>query len=112
MHCGRCIEEGVPQDMSPREWARLEVGFTPDGTIQVWCVRHDTEVAEVAPHSREGKVTALVAAARGMRNHWPPHWDDLMVKNMTQDEYESERSDYFDAEEALEEALRGMEETT
>jgi len=32
-----------PEDASMRDWARLNVGMTPNG-LQVWCVRHDVNV--------------------------------------------------------------------
>jgi len=44
-HCGLCIAE-LPRGVSPREFMRLEIGFTPQG-IQVWCVRHDCNVMHV-----------------------------------------------------------------
>lgn len=51
MHCKECMMEvkaGHPDTLgqSPREYARLEVGLLGDGTtLQVWCVRHEMEVA-------------------------------------------------------------------
>lgn len=42
MHCGKCLEE-KPADQSPKEWARIQVGFTKRG-IQVWCNRHEINV--------------------------------------------------------------------
>lgn len=44
-HCAECIES-VPPGLSPREWAELEVGFTPQG-IQVWCKRHERNVLHI-----------------------------------------------------------------
>jgi hypothetical protein len=44
MHCQRCVEE-MPGDTSPSDWARLAVGLQADGTIQVWCERHQCNVA-------------------------------------------------------------------
>lgn len=50
-HCRKCVEE-VKQiaaeqgTASPRDYARLSVGFTPLG-LQVWCVRHDQNVAHI-----------------------------------------------------------------
>lgn len=44
-HCARCLQERPPH-ISPREWAQLEVGFTPLG-IQVWCRRHEMNVLHV-----------------------------------------------------------------
>ncbi len=50
-HCAKCVAE-KPGNQSPREWARLNVGWTSDG-FQVVCVRHDCNVtkvkAQVAP---------------------------------------------------------------
>jgi hypothetical protein len=43
LNCGRCLQE-KPSDVSPSEWARLNVGLTPDGSVQVWCVRHNVNV--------------------------------------------------------------------
>jgi hypothetical protein len=45
MHCARCLEERPP-DESPKSYARLAVGMTPEG-MQVWCVRHDCNVMHV-----------------------------------------------------------------
>lgn len=44
-HCRRCIEE-MPPGTSPREWIRIEAGWTDKG-FQVWCVRHDINVADI-----------------------------------------------------------------
>lgn len=41
-HCAMCMAE-KPPDQSPREFAQLEVGWTPLG-IQVWCKRHEVNV--------------------------------------------------------------------
>lgn len=51
LHCGLCVEE-VKAEMaqyvhvSPRDYARLAVGWTPDG-LQVWCNRHDCNVIHI-----------------------------------------------------------------
>lgn len=45
MHCKRCLSE-MPIDTSPREWARLEVGWTEAG-LQVWCTRHEANVINI-----------------------------------------------------------------
>ena len=45
MHCKRCLSE-MPDGTSPREWAKLEVGWTDLG-LQVWCMRHDINVMHV-----------------------------------------------------------------
>lgn len=42
LHCGLCLTE-CPNGTSPREYARLEVGYTKLG-MQIWCVRHDCNV--------------------------------------------------------------------
>lgn len=42
MTCKECFES-LPNGVSPREWGRIEVGYTPKG-IQVWCVRHERNV--------------------------------------------------------------------
>jgi hypothetical protein len=44
-HCGRCLDER-PSDQSPREWARLSVGWTKQG-FQVWCYRHECNVMHI-----------------------------------------------------------------
>ena len=43
MHCRKCLQE-KPQGQSAKEWARLEVGLTKSGDIQVRCTRHDLNV--------------------------------------------------------------------
>jgi hypothetical protein len=43
MHCMRCLDE-CPEGVSPGDWARLNIGKTDNG-LQVWCVRHDVNVA-------------------------------------------------------------------
>lgn len=42
LHCGLCLAERPP-GQSPREFAQLEVGWTPLG-IQLWCKRHEVNV--------------------------------------------------------------------
>ncbi|MDP2661328.1 MAG: hypothetical protein Q8R28_11435 [Dehalococcoidia bacterium] len=42
LHCGKCLRE-KPPGLSPREWASLEVGYTPQG-LQIWCERHEVNV--------------------------------------------------------------------
>ena len=44
-HCSLCIKE-LPSGISPRDWAQLEVGWTPHG-IQIWCKRHECNVAHI-----------------------------------------------------------------
>lgn len=45
MHCAKCIKE-LPKDVSPRDYAQLEVGWTVLG-LQVWCRRHNCNVMHV-----------------------------------------------------------------
>lgn len=44
-HCRQCMAE-LPEGVSPREWAQLEVGFTVLG-FQVWCKRHEINVVHM-----------------------------------------------------------------
>lgn len=44
-HCANCAKD-KPDDMSPREWARMECGWTKEG-FQVWCLRCDHNVVHV-----------------------------------------------------------------
>jgi hypothetical protein len=55
IHCRRCLEE-MPRGTSPREWVRLECGWTPEG-LQVWCVRHELNVLDT--HFRGQKIEQL-----------------------------------------------------
>jgi hypothetical protein len=45
IHCGKCLKE-MPAGTSPKEWNRLQVGWTPMG-LQVWCVRHNCNVMHI-----------------------------------------------------------------
>ena len=54
-HCTKCLEEfkaRVPEALgkSPATYARLNFGINKDGGFQVWCVRHDLNVAVITPH--------------------------------------------------------------
>jgi hypothetical protein len=44
-HCKKCLEE-IPDGVSPREWVRMEVGYTELG-LQVWCTRHEENVIHI-----------------------------------------------------------------
>lgn len=44
-HCKRCIAE-KPPGQSPREFARLEAGWTPEG-VAVRCVRHNKPIISI-----------------------------------------------------------------
>lgn len=48
MHCRQCLLE-KPNDVSPLEWSRTQTGLTPSGEVQVWCNRHDINVALLSP---------------------------------------------------------------
>ena len=45
LHCKMCLDE-MPSGASPALWARLSFGVIPRG-IQIWCERHDAEVARI-----------------------------------------------------------------
>jgi len=45
LHCALCLDER-PADISPRDFAALEVGWTPRG-LQIWCRRHDCNIAHI-----------------------------------------------------------------
>ena len=45
MHCKLCLAER-PDDVSPREFASMEVGFTKEG-VQVWCRRHECNIMHI-----------------------------------------------------------------
>lgn len=45
VHCGKCLQSR-PNSISPRDYAQLEVGFTPIG-LQVWCKRHEVNVVHI-----------------------------------------------------------------
>lgn len=44
-HCLQCLEE-KPSNLSPREFASLDVGLTDIG-LQVWCKRHNCNVISI-----------------------------------------------------------------
>ena len=45
VHCGKCML-AKPKDVTPEKWARNNVKVTRDG-VQIWCTRHDLNVAHV-----------------------------------------------------------------
>ena len=45
MHCVKCLDER-PNDVSPRDWARLEAGWTRQG-LQLWCTHHECNVVHI-----------------------------------------------------------------
>ena len=48
-NCAQCLTEIKEHHLpvSPREYKRLDIGFTADGILQVWCTRHECNVALV-----------------------------------------------------------------
>jgi hypothetical protein len=44
-HCKLCLQE-KPPGVSPEQYARLSIGFSPIG-LQVWCVRHQCNVVHI-----------------------------------------------------------------
>lgn len=44
-HCVKCMDER-PGDVSPRDWADLETGWTEKG-FQVWCKRHNCNIIHI-----------------------------------------------------------------
>lgn len=48
MHCKKCLDT-LPKGLSPRKWARIEVGQTRKG-LQIWCVRHEMNITELDFH--------------------------------------------------------------
>lgn len=52
-HCARCLNE-LPEGESPRSYQRVQVGLLEDGSVQVWCVRHDCNVTIMSFHPHHG----------------------------------------------------------
>ena len=48
IHCKLCLDEfySKASDLSPREYAQIEVGWTKPG-FQIWCKRHEVNVMDV-----------------------------------------------------------------
>ena len=47
LHCGKCLLEWkLTSGVSPKDFARIEVGWTPFG-IQAWCHRHEANIMNV-----------------------------------------------------------------
>jgi hypothetical protein len=66
MHCPRCLDDR-PDDVTPSDWARLNVGVTETG-VQIWCVRHECHGARFSwPEGRrslrQGSAKAKVVFA-------------------------------------------------
>jgi hypothetical protein len=67
LHCAMCIDDMRAQkiDMSPAEFQKLEVGWTPKG-LQVWCRRHDVNILHVdfEGHKHPANVTRKLPGDR------------------------------------------------
>ncbi len=77
LHCGLCVQEAGSHGQSPKDYARLEIGYTRLG-IQAWCLRHDVNVIhmdlevpaprrERHPHGPRGTEAPREPDARGPR---------------------------------------------
>jgi hypothetical protein len=58
-HCQKCLDEwkdGVEgsRGLSPGEYARTQAGLTGNGSIQVWCNRHNQNVMILSFQPRKG----------------------------------------------------------
>lgn len=52
IHCLACAKEALAVGkQSPRDYARLSIGFDGNGAIVVWCVRHDKLVFDSEAHT-------------------------------------------------------------
>lgn len=48
MNCKLCVVEAISlPGVSPQEHARIELGFTTRGLLQVWCNRHDEHICQM-----------------------------------------------------------------
>jgi hypothetical protein len=47
MNCVRCMAE-KPDDISPQQWARQQLAVTKDGRLQLWCTRHNCNIALIS----------------------------------------------------------------
>ena len=67
-HCIKCVEE-LPKDQTAREYARLEVGFTTSGALQIWCVRHEINVAFISDLREFQNKVSMDCAGCGTAGH-------------------------------------------
>ncbi len=44
-HCKHCFDQ-KPASISPREWLRIEVGWTKLG-LQIWCMRCECNIVHI-----------------------------------------------------------------
>jgi hypothetical protein len=52
MHCGKCLEE-MPDGVSPKNWARQQLAVTKEGRFQLWCTRHNCNIALISIEPKE-----------------------------------------------------------
>lgn len=74
MHCSECIKE-LPIDQSPRDYQRVQVGYTKLG-IQVWCVRHNCNIVHI---DFEGKSPFHANTTRSNDHEINTDFDDLIT---------------------------------
>lgn len=60
-HCARCLKE-LPESTAPSDWARQQCAITPEGWLQVWCTRHDCNIALIRFEVREEEADAAPTA--------------------------------------------------
>ena len=41
--CTQCLAD-MPEDETPKNWARQQVSLTKEGNLQVWCTRHNVNI--------------------------------------------------------------------
>jgi len=64
LHCKMCVEE-LPANTNPKDWARLSFGSfhkpnQPGIYLQLWCDRHDCNVATIHVQSEEWVYSAEI----------------------------------------------------
>jgi hypothetical protein len=68
-HCANCMKD-KPRNISPRDWSRLEAGWTELG-FQVWCKRCEMNIIHVDFEGTQHPVTY------GKPEKKPPkHWEE------------------------------------
>lgn len=50
-HCRKCIEE-LPKDVSAADYQSIEVGVDAEGTLIIWCKRHDLLIGSFIPEQK------------------------------------------------------------
>jgi hypothetical protein len=46
-NCTKCLQE-MPANESPKSWVRTQAAITREGHLQIWCTRHDLNVALIS----------------------------------------------------------------